>query len=186
MNIFFLDNNIFLSAFAHIDSHICKMPTELAQIVSTVYQNTIGERDENVYKSTHPKHPSTLWAGECQENMQYTLVLGLLLCNEYEVRYKKEHGSYKIISYVLKNIPKLPSGEDKLITVGNFKLTPPALAMPDKYKSTDPIESYRNYYIEEKTHRKDGRTMMIYTEREPPVWLKDKFVFEAVKNKFKI
>jgi len=78
------------------------MTTEISQIVSTVYQKLIGKRDEAVCKPTHPNHPSILWAGECQENMQYTLLLGLLLCSEYKVRYGKDHKSHDVISYVLK------------------------------------------------------------------------------------
>lgn len=186
MNIFFLDKCLKLSAEAHIDAHICKMPTELAQICSTVYQELIGKRDENVYKSTHAKHPSTQWVNTCIENVQFTIYAGIHLCIEYETRYKKRHSSYDILEYIKKNIPELPSGGDSLINFGAYKITPPALAMPDKYKSDNPVESYRKYYIEEKTHRKDGKTMMIYTEREPPDWLKDKFVFEVVKNKFKM
>jgi hypothetical protein len=32
-------------------------------------------------------------------------------------------------------------------------LTPFALAMPDEYKSEDPVQSYRNYYMSEEKQR---------------------------------
>lgn len=155
----------------------------MAQICSTVYQKLIGNRDEAVCKPSHPHHPSTLWSGLCQENMEYTLLLGMELCKEYSVRYKKEHGSLQILNYIKRNSPELPSGGEALMDFGAYRITPPALAMPDKYKSKDPVKSYRDYYINEKTHRKDGKTMMIYTRRDPPNWLSDKFVFEKIDEK---
>jgi hypothetical protein len=159
------------------------MPTETAQICSTVYQQLIGKRDENVYKPSYPHHPSTRWAGSYNENFQITIQFGIFLSIEYESRYKKQHGSYPILQYIKRNAPELPSGGDSLINFGAYKITPPALAMPDKYKSDDPVKSYRDYYINEKTHRKDGKIMMVYTEREPPKWLAERYVFEKVKNK---
>ena len=44
------------------------------------------------------------------------------------------------------NIPR----EDAFEEVG---LTPFALAMPDKYKSDDPVLSYRNYYMSEEKQK---------------------------------
>ena len=43
-------------------------------------------------------------------------------------------------------------------------LTPFALAMPDQYKSNDPMLSYRNYYIHEKKH------IASWKNREVPDW----------------
>ena len=186
MNIFFLDTCLKLSAEAHIDTHIVKMPTELAQICSTVYQELIGKRNENVYKPTHKNHPSTRWAGSYSENLGFTISLGNFLCDEYAVRYKKRHSSCDIFTYIKRNSPELPSGGDSLINFGAYKITPPALAMPDQYKTDDPVKSYRDYYINEKTRRKDGKIMMVYTEREHPKWLSDKFVFEKINNKYKM
>ena len=183
LNIFFLDTCPKLAAQAHIDTHIVKMPTELAQICSTVYQELIGKRDENVYKPTHSNHPSTKWAKAYESNLQFTILAGIYLCEEYKVRYKKQHSAYDVFRYISEFNLNIISGQKDIINFGEYKITPPALAMPEKYKSDDPVKSYRDYYIAEKTRRKDGRVMMDYTEREPPTWLEEEFVFKKVKNK---
>ena len=48
--------------------------------------------------------------------------------------------------FLRENVPS----EDAFEEVG---LTPFALAMPDKYKSDDPILSYRNYYMSEEKQK---------------------------------
>ena len=42
---------------------------------------------------------------------------------------------------------------------------PPALAMPEEYRSNDPVESYRLYYRLDKQH------LLKYSKRERPDWL---------------
>jgi hypothetical protein len=51
--------------------------------------------------------------------------------------------------------------------------TRPALAMPDEYKTDDPVESYRNYYVGAKRH------LLQYTNRTPPEWMTEKFLWEV-------
>ena len=57
------------------------------------------------------------------------------------------------------NIPS----DDKFENKG---LTPFALAMPDKYKTTDPVESYRNYYMSEEKQK----IASWKKKREKPEW----------------
>ena len=56
----------------------------------------------------------------------------------------------------------MPS-DDKFLEQG---LTPFALAMPDKYKSDDPVLSYRNYYMSEEKQR----IASWKKKRERPEW----------------
>jgi hypothetical protein len=68
------------------------------------------------------------------------------LHNEWKYRYghpeTKTHKSYLISLILRENIPS----DEKFEEIG---LTPFALAMPEKYKTDDAVESYKNYYMSE-------------------------------------
>jgi hypothetical protein len=49
-------------------------------------------------------------------------------------------------------------------------ITTPALAMPDQYKTSCPVESYRNYYINEKNHIAEWKN------RDIPYWFEEELV----------
>lgn len=138
MNIFVLDIDPKKAAEYHCDKHVVKMITETAQILSTV----LNINDINLYKSTHINHPCTKWAKESKENFEWLLELGINLGYEYTKRYNKIHKASLTNDYI-------KSIYNKHINNSN-KLTQFVLAMPEIYKSEDPIQSYRNYYIGEK------------------------------------
>ena len=164
MNIFILDKNLIKSAQYHTNKHVVKMLTESCQIMCTVYRETTKEKNipEIIYKSTHLKHPCVLWCKESYDNFLYCLKLAKALYSEYQYRYnqpKKHQRNLKIIKYFMSC--KLNLSLEKSIT--SF-----ALAMPDKYKTNNPIESYRNYYLGEKQH------LFKWTKREIPYWIKER------------
>ena len=64
------------------------------------------------------------------------------LCKEYTHRYGKTHKTQQHIEWLTNNIPNIPEG----------KFTQPTLAMPEEYKSDNHVESYRLYYIKDKSH----------------------------------
>jgi hypothetical protein len=70
------------------------------------------------------------------------------LHNEWRFRYghTKIHKSYIMAHYLKENMPS----DDSFSKQG---LTPFALAMPDEYKSDDPVQSYRNYYMSDEKQR---------------------------------
>lgn len=132
MNIFILHTNPTLAAKMLCDKHIVKMILETAQILCTVARTNGFEMK---YKSTHQNHPCTLWAGETLGNWNWLIDHGIAMSKEYTARYNRRHASQNVIE-ACKNLDiKLPEGR-----------TPFALAMPDQYKSPDPVESYRKYY----------------------------------------
>lgn len=95
-----------------------------------------------LYSPTHANHPSAKWtmSGVEQYNWHYELLQEML--KEYTFRYGKIHGVSKLLG-LLKRAPRnIPKGT---------MWTPPALAMPDQYKTDDHVESYRKYYIGEKS-----------------------------------
>lgn len=141
MNIFILDSDPYKSAEYYFDKHVVKMPLETAQILCTV-ANQQGLKTP--YKSTHINHPCVLWAKESKANFAYLISLGMAICYEYEFRYGKRHKCRSIIldMWVLLTKMKFPTE----------KLTNVVLAMPEDCKTTDPIQAYRNYYIQHKQH----------------------------------
>ena len=145
MNIFYLDRDPKTCASMHCDKHVVKMVLETAQLLCTT-QWLCGSPAQ--YKATHKNHPSAVWARENISNYRWLCKLGLELCYEYTHRYGKIHKSQSIIEWCVNNEPTLPNGV----------FSDPPLAMPDHCKTSDSVESYRNYYIKEKSHLASWKT----------------------------
>lgn len=177
MNIFFLSDDPFVAAQQHCDKHVVKMIVETAQLLSTAHRINDGEecveltnngrrikryrlrdeRDAVLYKSTHPNHPSAVWCRQSSENYKWLYTLFLALLQEYNHRYKKEHACIKLV----RPLRKLPDR----INTKPFAEPPPA--MPDYCKvKGSAVESYRNYYVNEKKH------FAKWTNRPVPNWFK--------------
>ena len=158
MNIFYFDECPVVSAEAQPDKMLVKMPLETAQMLCTAHRVLDGDEyadANNLYKRAYWNHPCTIWARETKENYLWLYRHFIALGNEYYYRYQKRHASLVKLSYPLGMPPKnIPEGD----------LTPPALAMPDQYKTKDPVESYRNYCIAEKTYAQWNRN------RPKPNW----------------
>ena len=133
MNIFVLDTDPKTCAVYHNDKHVVKMILETAQLLCGVHW-VLGS--EAPYKLSHKNHPCAIWSRESLSNYLYLCDLGLELCKEYTYRYGKRHKSQDIIEWCLVNKPN----------INDIGFTTPPKAMPDEYKVTDVIESYRNYY----------------------------------------
>lgn len=159
MNIFVLDTDPVTCAQYHCDKHVIKMILESVQMLSTTC-SILGA--EVPYKPTHANHPCTKWVRESHENFGWLYDLVYALENEWRFRFNhphdKRHASVVLLEeYDLISVAatKLPAGE----------LTPFAQAIPDEYKSSNAVQSYRNYYVKDKAH------LLIYTKRTPPIWL---------------
>jgi len=132
------------------------MLLEYAQMLSTVVRLngfSVG------YKTTHINHPCTVWVGKSLSNWRWLHTLTCALHEEYRYRFgvHKVHKSYALV---------LTLPEPRIKDVG---LTLPALAMPEAYKVSCPVTSYRNYYVGEKQH------IAKWSGREVPGWFKLKF-----------
>jgi hypothetical protein len=153
MNIFILDTDIEKCAEYHCDKHVVKMILETTQLLCTA-NNLLGGKSP--YKSTHTNHPCAIWARESRSNWLWLHDLGMSLCREYTHRYGKLHKC----QYVLEHL-KIPKSRH----FNSITMTPFALAMPNEYKTKDPVESYRNYYINEK------KDLHKWTKRNKPFWV---------------
>lgn len=161
MNIFFLDFDTTKCAKYHCDKHVVKMILETAQLLCGVHHATPQVTPQVPYKLSHKNHPCAIWTRESLSNYLYLCDLGLELCKEYTFRYGKTHKSQQVIEWCLDNKPNII---DKGFT------TPPK-AMPDEYKVSDVVESYRNYYIGAK------KEFAKWKNRDIPDWFSNTKVF---------
>jgi len=148
MNIFVLDENPRAAAQMHCDRHVCKMSIEYAQILSTVH-HVCGShiaKTEDIYKPTHAKHPSTLWAMSHPLHYAWLYELMCETWNEYTYRYQRTHASSRLLT-ALRVVPDMATS--------NIVPTAPPQCMPDScrvsgasWQST--IDAYRAYYRQEK------------------------------------
>ena len=141
-----------------IDKHVSKILLEAVQMLCSAKRilDPNDEANERLYKLAHKNHPVTIWCRKSKANFIWTLDLIEELHSEWKYRYghdeTKLHKSYIMALYLKDNMPKDEQFEEK-------GLTPFALAMPDKYKTDDPVLSYRNYYMSEEKQKKEK---MIY------------------------
>jgi hypothetical protein len=154
MNIFILDTNPTKCAEYHNDKHVVKMILETAQLLCGTHW-VLG--NEAPYKLSHKNHPCAIWTRECVENYVWLCDLGMALCKEYTYRYEKKHKSQEIIEWCYEHLPNIRT---------NGAITPFALAMPDECKVTNPVMSYRIYYM---IHKRD---ICVWKNRNNPNWYK--------------
>ena len=142
MNIFYLHSDPIVSASVMYNKHVVKMILETAQLLSTAHHHYGSDAP---YKSTHINHPSTVWARTNTANYRWLYDHFIALCTEYEARYNKTHLSYTKCADALEHPPVgMPESD-------TISLMPSC--MEDEYKiSDDPIQNYRNYYINGKSH----------------------------------
>jgi hypothetical protein len=154
MNIFILSLIQREIAEYMMDKHISKIILEAVQMLCSAKRILDPEDEEinntKIYKLAHKNHPVTIWCRKSKANYVWTLDLIEEMHNEWRFRYNhpptKFHQSYQVAMLLKESIP----ADSKFEVVG---LTPFALAMPDKYKTSDPVESYRNYYMSEEKQR---------------------------------
>lgn len=182
MNIFALSPVPEIAAKWHCDAHVVKMILESAQMLSTAHRVLDGEeekrpstsgkrmsrywrlsddRENNLYKAVHMKHPCTLWTMDSHLNYKWHYKLFEELCKEYTYRYGKIHASENKLLNILKDVPK---------NIKKSYITPWALAMgsnPECMNYDDPIGSYQAFY-----QTKQKRFSMKWTKRETPYWFK--------------
>ena len=147
MNIFILSYIQSEIAEYMMDKHISKILLEAVQMLCSarrVLEPNDIQGNAPLYKLAHKNHPVTIWCRKSKANFVWVLDLIEHMHTEWKYRYNhpesKIHKSYLMALYLCEHIPP----DDKFTEKG---LTPFALAMPDKYKTDDPVLSYRNYYM---------------------------------------
>ena len=182
MNIFYLDHDVRKCAEMHNDKHTVKMILEYAQLLSTAHRVLDGtvvignsktgrkqvryvlsdNRESILYSATHVNHPSAVWVRQSYANYVWLSKLLTELCREYTYRYGKIH---KVELSGLEEELMYPPMNIAPVTVS---FTEPTPAMPDEVKIPgDSIASYRNYYINNKSH------LANWKKRPIPEWYND-------------
>lgn len=153
MQLFFLSLCPREAARMACDKHVVKMCLETAQIISTVWWKVFRSR-YNLYRSfgwltkqwTVPTHPAIMWVGESHANYQWTLEYWGALLSEYTLRYKKTHAYQSLYNNIVTMMPDPPLARDEFVV-----MSPQFQAVPEDLKSDDPVETYRRFYIRDKS-----------------------------------
>jgi hypothetical protein len=162
MNIFYLHRLAPVAAGMHCDKHVGKMLIESCQLLAACHHH-YGNGHNVSYKPTHVNHPCAVWVRQSRSHYDYVASLALYLGREFYMRYGKNHKSRDVLMAELFHAPT--ALYDMPQTWSN-----PPLAMPDEFKSNDPVESYRRYYAS-----KAATMPLVYYrgERPGPIWLED-------------
>jgi hypothetical protein len=142
MNIFYINENPIIAARELADDHIRKMQIESAQMCCVAHwvNGSIAP-----YKQSHTNHPSTKWVRESIQHYRWLVRHGLEICDEFEKRYGKQHKTKNVLEWLQDNEPNIPD---------NGFVDPP-MCMPDEFKLGNSIESYKNFYINDKVKIKN-------------------------------
>jgi hypothetical protein len=170
MNLFVLDEKPTRAAFMLDDVRVGKMLIETGQMLATALRQH-GATDEDLievgfitskgtpWRSTHANHPCTRWVAETNANAWWAWEHAEGLAWVYRNRFDREHACARPIHKAWLLIDRfIPHGER----------TPFVLAMPDEFKSDDPIDSYRRYYLSKENVKwermpRDGLWIVEYT-----------------------
>jgi len=160
MNIFLLHPNARKCAQMHCDKHVIKMILEHTQLMYTAVHVTCPEYIEHIeninkvkaYKKTHQNHPCAKWVRQSKNNFMWLLLMTWWLVKEKQFRWGGDHKCRRHLRGLL--------WAAKNITFPQVKQTQWAIANP--YKSMEPVESYRKYYIYDKQH------ILKWTKRDVP------------------
>lgn len=169
-----------------MDKHVSKILLEAVQMLCSskrILDPDDVETNQQIYKLAHKNHPVTIWTRKSKANFIWTLDLIEELHKEWRYRYghpdTKFHKAYLMAQILKENLPHNDKFEKQ-------DLTPFALAMPDKYKTDDPVQSYRNYYMSDLKQK----IATWNKRRKQPAWYTftiefEIYVFERKRNQKK-
>ena len=161
MNIFAIEGNVetgeidwVKSAQSQDNLRVVKMILESCQILSTV----LNEQGLDApYRSFNPKHPSCLWAAESAANFMNLALHCEAMITEYGERFGKVHKCAAVLNKIVSmfEVDRFPT----------TKCTPLRLAMPDEFRSDNPVVSYRKFYA--------SKPRLRYPQDKIPAWLSE-------------
>ena len=169
MNIFVLDKDVNNCAKYLCDIHLNKMVVEHTQMLTNCYSKEsllTGPKTQsgNIRKYSHYNHPASIWTRQTLGNFKWLWNYTEAMIDERMIRGFSDHFCKVFTDWVYDRKP------DNIVNIDSEELTPFYLAVPEQYKQKDPVESYRQYYINDKVYNKSGKFMLKYTNRELPYW----------------
>lgn len=180
MNIFVLDKCAEKSAQYLCNIHLNKMLIEHTQMLANCYSYenlNLAPKTQSgtARKYSYYNHPVSIWVRQSNENFQWLWYYTIKILEERQFRGYKEHFCKEFLLWCSYNKP------DNIKNSYNI-LTPFVLVMPEKYKKELTVDSYRDYYINEKQYTKSGKWMLKYTKRELPYWFPNWLVEKCKEN----
>lgn len=156
MNIFVLHKNPIEAAHLVPISVASKMALEAAQMLAVgCSRHNLAmphKKDGDEYsRKNHQHHPCTKWVCQSLSNMSWTVHYGLELCRLHKEHFNKLPVHTNALTEVAEQLREL----DAIWT----KHTPFYLEMPDEFKTTDVVESYRAY-IKTKPYYVEGEAQL--------------------------
>lgn len=167
MNIFVLDKDANNCAKYLCNVHLNKMLIEHSQMLANCYSKESlltapKTQSGNIRKYSYYNHPASIWCRQSLENFKWLWYYSQCIIQERQLRGFNQHFCETFIDWIVSRRPDNITDSEEL--------TPNPLCMPDQYKQQDPVESYRQYYINDKQFNKSGKWMLKYTNREIPHW----------------
>jgi hypothetical protein len=165
VNIFYIDNDPIAAAESLPDNYCGsshfggKMIIESAQMLANAYgdlSDAPRTATGTIRKHSYLHHPCSKWVLESASNFNWLLDHALAMVVEKIKRGGPRHFTYDFINWCMDNPPK----------INEIGLTKPAQAMPQEYRSSDPVSSYRNYIKGEKL----AQLPCVWT-RNKPIWI---------------
>lgn len=169
MNVFFLDNCPKKAAMFMVDSHTKgKMLVEACQLLASAYSLPVLKfapptKTGTPRKHFNPNHPCAVWTRKSLSNFDWLIKHGEALYEEKCFRFGGAHHSISFLKWCKNNPPNLP----------DIGLTAPALAFSGWEMfadSSNPVSSYRKFYVADKRFDSKGNPMDIYSVRSRPSW----------------
>jgi hypothetical protein len=125
------------------------MLLESTQMLCTAYHE---QGIKAPYKSSHVKHPSSIWTRTSYDNFQWLIEHAYGISDEYTARYGKKHNSLEVLVWCDDNISKL--------SFDCYDLTKFAIAISEDcecrkltdWDENDPVQCYRQYIQHDKKH----------------------------------
>lgn len=161
MNLFAIEGDVetgeidwIKSAKSQDNLRVVKMTLETCQLLSTAL-NVHGL--SGPYRSFNPKHPTTKWVIESSANFLNAYRHGIALSSEYSERFGKIHKCQAVLDRIaLEFDPSVfPKQESTLLR----------LAVPERFKTENPIISYRRFFASKPNIR--------YPRNKIPQWFKE-------------
>ncbi len=169
MNIFVVDLDPIISAKSLVDRHVVKMILESVQLLCVAHTIN-GPVQEGIWDSLGWRHhPCAKWTAASISNYNWLLEHAKGLCAEYQYRYGRIH---KLESDGM--IARLDQISPPITNIGLTQF----VEATGNIHSCDPVSTYRQYYIENKSH------LMTWTKREPPKWISEKMLVVKCGSKY--
>jgi len=171
MNLFATNTEPELAARDLDDKRLVKMVLETAQLLSTALRVN-GVDCVELYKATHANHPVNVWVRNTRSNFLWTVEYGLRICDEYQHRYGRTHGSRSAVHAAAELYRYITDGP-----LEEFHNSARNLGKGLDFTSLPVVDAYRAYLVA----RWNTETPR-WTKRGIPSWLSQKNLTNVVEN----